>query len=98
MASCYVEGCTKYSVLIPVPISGSGGWEMFPESSDQVPCVHVAACLQNGREASAYPVKHSVLNSISVSGDWKQKIWLKARSDGPLVQRVSASAVPDFII
>lgn len=49
--------------------------------------------IKTGREAEPFPIKHSVLNAMCISPDWKQDIWLKARSDGPLVQRVSNCAV-----
>ena len=56
-------------------------------------CVHVAACTPSGggslKESSPLPVKQSVLNSMSISGEWKHKIWLTARDYGPLAQRVS---------
>jgi len=53
----------------------------------------VISSIKTGREAEPFPIKHSVLNAMSISPDWKQDIWLKARSDGPLVQRVSNCAV-----
>jgi hypothetical protein len=73
-----------------VPVGTSSGWI---QEREDAPCIHVLACLQTSKEAVPFPVKQSILNSMSISGDWKQKIWLKARSDGPLVQRVSATAV-----
>jgi hypothetical protein len=30
---------------------------------------------------------------MSISAEWKQTIWLKARRDGPLVQRVARSTM-----
>ena len=58
-------------------------------------CVHVAACLQGDEAKESVPlaVKHSVLNNMSISADWKHKIWLRARDSGPLAQRVSATTV-----
>jgi hypothetical protein len=67
------------------------GWDQFHR--DDAPCIHAVGCLQAKREALPFPVKQSVLNLMAISSDWKQKIWLKARSDGPLVQRVSSTVV-----
>jgi hypothetical protein len=53
----------------------------------------VISSIKTVREAEPFPIKHSVLNAMSISPDWKQDIWLKARTDGPLVQRVSSCAV-----
>ena len=63
-------------------------------------CVHVVACAPSSEESppttkESVPcsVKQSVLNSMSISGEWKHKIWLTARDYGPLAQRVSKSTV-----
>ena len=68
-------------------------------------CVHVVACAAPSSESSSPPpphttkesvpcsVKQSVLNSMSISGEWKHKIWPTARDYGPLAQRVSKSTV-----
>jgi len=57
-------------------------------------CVHVAASADSaGRESVPCSVRQSVLNSMSISGDWKHKIWLTARDYGPLAQRVSKTTM-----
>ena len=64
-------------------------------------CVHVVACAPSSestpphttKESVPCSVKQSVLNSMSISGEWKHKIWLTARDYGPLAQRVSKSTV-----
>jgi len=44
-------------------------------------------------DAQALRVKHSVLNQLPISSDLKHEIWLGARCNGPLVQRVSTAAM-----
>ena len=59
-------------------------------------CIHVESSLHNSaalKEAQALTVKHSVLNGMGISADWKHKIWLRARKNGPLAQRVSSTTV-----
>jgi len=58
-------------------------------------CVHVAACLPGIQVKDSVPlaVKQSVLNSMSISAEWKHKIWLRARGSGPLAQRVSLTTM-----
>ena len=78
-AKCYVLGCVKRGEIVYLTKSG-----------DEV-CYHILACASdrsNITDAQPFLLKHSVLNSMSIPPDNKQKIFMKAR-EGPLVQRVS---------
>ena len=73
----------------------------FPGCSNQADdaCAHISLCLslspeqQSSMFAQALLVKHSVLNQMSISPDLKHEIWLGARRNGPLVQRVSTTTM-----
>ena len=54
------------------------------------PCAHIKSSIACGTEATPLTLKNSVLNSLQVSSDIKQSIWLLAtETTGPLVQRVT---------
>ncbi len=80
--TCHVIGCSKRSITAKI----AKGEEI---------CHHVAACITRSdfTEAEPFTLKHSVLNSMSISTDCKQKIFLKARNGDPLVQRVSSTTM-----
>ncbi|XP_060579498.1 uncharacterized protein C2orf42-like [Ruditapes philippinarum] len=53
-------------------------------------CPHIKAAIECNTEAQPLTLKNSVLNSLQVSNEIKQAIWLLAtETTGPLVQRVS---------
>ncbi|KAL4232424.1 hypothetical protein ACF0H5_009991 [Mactra antiquata] len=57
---------------------------------DPEACPHVKAAIECNTEAQPLTLKNSVLNSLQVSSEIKQAIWLLAtETTGPLVQRVS---------
>ena len=102
-ALCQVDECSRFG-LPPAILSSSssslGTLENKKETGDDSPltisCVHVESCLTNTAKlkvAQALTVKHSVLNAMSISADWKHTIWLRARKNGPLAQRVSDTTV-----
>lgn len=73
-ARCYVENCTTKSVQV----------------GSQETCPHVKAAIECNSEAQPLTLKNSVLNSLQVSSEVKQAIWLLAtETTGPLVQRVT---------
>ena len=104
-ALCQVEECSRFgippAILASNPsLPGAGTIRNKNEASDNFPitisCVHVESCLIDSvklKEAQALTVKHSVLNAMSISADWKHTIWLRARKNGPLAQRVSRTTV-----
>lgn len=56
----------------------------------QEPCGHIKAAIACEHEGLPLTFKNSVLNSLQVSNDLKQEIWLLAtQTTGPLVQRIS---------
>ena len=57
-----------------------------------------AACLPGiqTKESMPLPVKQSVLNSMSISAEWKHQIFIRAEA-GPLAQRVSQTTVRSII-
>ncbi|PVD30302.1 hypothetical protein C0Q70_09566 [Pomacea canaliculata] len=78
-ARCYVESCNRNN-----------------SSSDIVSavktniCSHVKAAIECAQEAQPLTLKNSVLNSLQVSNEIKQAIWLLAtETTGPLIQRVT---------
>ena len=75
--TCFVSGCNKRGQTVKV-------------THDEA-CIHVMSCINRGDliESEPFTLKHSVLNAMSISSEWKHTIWLKARRDGPLVQRVA---------
>ena len=79
--TCYVIGCSKRCQ--PVKL----------DQLDQC-CIHVLSCVSREDHTEAQPLllKNSVLNSMNLSAESKQKLFLKAR-EGPLVQRVNAIAM-----
>ncbi|KAL3863632.1 hypothetical protein ACJMK2_005382 [Sinanodonta woodiana] len=73
-ARCYVESCSRSSQI---------------GLSDQV-CPHIKSAIECSQEAQPLTLKNSILNSLQVSNETKQAIWLLAtESTGPLVQRVT---------
>lgn len=73
-ARCYVETCTRNTHI----------------EIQQDPCHHIKAAINCEQEATPLTLKNSVLNSLQVSNDTKQAIWLLAtETTGPLVQRVT---------
>lgn len=84
VARCYVESCNRNSSNTPEPQVvqvGKGG---------PSPCSHVKAAIECTQEAQPLTLKNSILNSLQVSNEIKQAIWLLAtETTGPLVQRVT---------
>ncbi|XP_069140399.1 uncharacterized protein C2orf42 homolog [Argopecten irradians] len=73
-ARCFVESCSHSS----------------PLGSQDEACPHIKAAIECNQEAHPLTLKNSVLNSLQVSNDTKQAIWLLAtETTGPLVQRVT---------
>ncbi|KAK3595314.1 hypothetical protein CHS0354_004467 [Potamilus streckersoni] len=73
-ARCYVESCSRSSQI---------------GLSDQV-CPHIKSAIECTQEAQPLTLKNSILNSLQVSNETKQAIWLLAtETTGPLVQRVT---------
>ncbi|XP_074641628.1 uncharacterized protein C2orf42-like [Tubulanus polymorphus] len=59
-------------------------------NTDTQPCNHIKAAIGCSEEAVPLTLKNSVLNSLLVSSETKQAIWLLAtETTGPLVQRVT---------
>ena len=59
-------------------------------SFQQQPCPHVRAAINCTEEATPLTLKNSVLNTLAVSSETKQSIWMLAtETTGPLVQRVT---------
>ena len=80
--TCYVLGCNKRSQTAKL-------------GSEEV-CIHVLSCVSRSdyTEAKPFTLKHSVLNSMNLSDESKQKIFLTAsEASGPLVQRVTSSTM-----
>ncbi|XP_070541568.1 uncharacterized protein C2orf42-like isoform X3 [Ptychodera flava] len=72
---CFVDACLR-------PVTQSGLVE--------TPCNHIKLALQCSQDAVPLTLKNSVLNSLPVSNEVKQAIWLLAtETTGPLVQRVT---------
>ena len=104
-ALCQVEECSRFRIPPAIlssssSLPGSGTIRNKKETADNQPitisCIHVESCLINTaklKDAQALTVKHSVLNAMSISADWKHTIWLRARKNGPLAQRVSRTTV-----
>ncbi|XP_046548485.1 uncharacterized protein C2orf42-like [Haliotis rubra] len=75
-ARCYVDTCSRNTNQINI-------------QQDQ-PCAHIKAAIECTAEAQPLTLKNSVLNSLQVSNETKQAIWLLAtETTGPLVQRVT---------
>lgn len=75
-ARCYVDMCVRNT-------QGTMGL------NDQ-PCGHIKSAIDCSLEAQPLTLKNSVLNSLDVSNEMKQAIWLLAtETTGPLVQRVT---------
>ena len=73
-ARCYVDSCSRNSQL----------------ALQAQPCNHIKSAISCGKEAQPLTLKNSVLNSLQVSNEIKQAIWLLAtETTGPLVQRVT---------
>ena len=102
---CQVEECSRFGLPPAIFRSPSSVANLERERNKigfdanqpfTISCVHVESCLLSSsklKEAQALTVKHSVLNAMSISADWKQSIWLRARKNGPLAQRVSHTTV-----
>ena len=74
-AHCYVDTCSRSQQSL---------------DSGQQPCTHIRGALSCEQEAEPLTLKNSVLNTLPVSSDMKQAIWLLAtETTGPLVQRVT---------
>ena len=74
-ARCYVDTCSRNSSTIP---------------ASQAACAHIKSAIGCTEEAQPLTLKNSVLNSLQVSNEMKQAIWLLAtETTGPLVQRVT---------
>ncbi|XP_077992498.1 uncharacterized protein C2orf42-like [Glandiceps talaboti] len=72
---CFVDACQR-------PLTQGGVVE--------TPCNHIKLALQCTQDALPLTLKNSVLNSLPVSNEVKQAIWLLAtETTGPLVQRVT---------
>ena len=82
--TCYVLGCWKRCQTIKL-VRNSG-------EDSGLCCIHVLSCVsrEDYTESQPLTLKHSVLNSMNISAESKQKIFMKAR-EGPLVQRVNGS-------
>ncbi|XP_008549183.1 uncharacterized protein C2orf42 [Microplitis demolitor] len=85
---CFVDSCQKSF--------DTGVLQCHEEDNDKDKdltssmCQHVQAAYKCYSEAQSLPLKNSILSSLKVSNDMKQKIWLLAtKSVGPLVQRIS---------
>lgn len=80
--TCYVLGCPTRTCTAKI-------------ATGEEVCHHIAACIQRPdlTESEPFTLKHSVLNSLSISTECKQKIFNKARDGGPLVQRVSPTTM-----
>lgn len=73
-ARCYVDSCSNKSLTIGLTET----------------CPHVKSAIECSAEAQPLTLKNSVLNSLQVSSEMKQAIWLLAtETTGPLVQRVT---------
>lgn len=73
-ARCYVDSCSRNTAT---PIQAE-------------PCQHIKAAIGCEGEAQPLTLKNSVLNSLQVTNETKQAIWLLAtETTGPLVQRVT---------
>ena len=66
--TCFVTGCKNSGLEVKI-------------SHDDA-CVHVMACVNptDAVESEPFTLKHSVLNSMSISSEWKHTIWLKVFS------------------
>ncbi|KAK6185066.1 hypothetical protein SNE40_007386 [Patella caerulea] len=74
-ARCYVDTCNKPGNTIAM--------------QDQA-CTHIKSAIDCSQEAQPLTLKNSVLNSLQVTNETKQAIWLLAtETTGPLVQRVT---------
>ena len=104
---CQVEECSRFGLPPAILDADSPSFSILrspkrPKNVDEnqditfISCVHVESCLlvtSKLKEAQPLTVKHSVLNAMSISADWKHTIWLRARKNGPLAQRVSHTTV-----
>eukprot|EP00057_Strongylocentrotus_purpuratus_P032576 XP_788094.3 PREDICTED: uncharacterized protein C2orf42 [Strongylocentrotus purpuratus] len=71
---CYIGSCQK----------------SLATEGNQTTCPHIELAQKCATEAQPLTLKNSVLNSLPVSNEMKQAIWLLAtETTGPLVQRVS---------
>ena len=73
-ARCYVDSCSRNNQL----------------GLQEEACPHIRSAIECDQEAQPLTLKNSVLNSLQVTNDMKQAIWLLAtETTGPLVQRVT---------
>lgn len=74
-ARCYVDSCHRNTTQHNLSAEA---------------CPHIRSAIGCGQEAQPLTLKNSVLNSLQVSNETKQAIWLLAtETTGPLVQRVT---------
>ena len=83
--TCYILGCPKKCETSK--ISSNDG-------SEGTICAHVLACTSRPDLTDSEPLKskNSVLNSMSISNECKNKIYMQSQ-DAPLVQRVSPTTM-----
>lgn len=71
---CYVDSCSRTTQI---------------SLTDQT-CLHIKAAIECEQEAMPLILKNSALNSLQVTNETKQEIWIMATEiTGPLVQRVT---------
>ena len=71
---CYVDSCSRNTQI---------------SLTDQT-CLHIKAAIECEQEATPLILKNSALNSLQVTSETKQEIWIMATEiTGPLVQRVT---------
>lgn len=77
---CYVESCNRSGT----PDSGS----ILKGSMES--CVHIRSAIDCTEQAQPIGLKNTVLNSLHVSPEMRQAIWMLAtETSGPVVQRVT---------
>ncbi|XP_059145182.1 uncharacterized protein C2orf42 homolog isoform X2 [Physella acuta] len=77
---CYVESCNRHETP-----DSSTNLKMGMET-----CVHIRSAIECTQQAQPIGLKNSILNSLQVSNEMRQAIWLLAtETSGPVVQRVT---------
>ncbi|KAH9503249.1 hypothetical protein Btru_068557 [Bulinus truncatus] len=77
---CYVESCNRSGTPETNNIM-KGGMDS---------CVHIRSAIDCAQQAQPIGLKNSVLNSLQISNETRQAIWLLAtETSGPVVQRVT---------
>ncbi|CAH1783819.1 unnamed protein product [Owenia fusiformis] len=85
-ARCYAESCPNNPNNQKEPTDLEV--EIHP------PCTHIKSAINCITEAEPLTLKNSILNSLQVSNETKQAIWLLAtETTGPLVQRVTKNVM-----